>query len=304
MIYDCFMFFNELDLLTLRLNELSPVVDRVVLVEATKTFSLKPKPLYYLENKGRFEEFNDRIIHVIVDKYPVLFNRYKKVSFLGFLRRLFTSARFERVSYHSIDFYQKNHIMEGLKDCSPDDLIIFSDLDEIPNPKQVESYKDVPGIRIFKLGSFYYYLNCKQFYKDDYSDPDLRGKPVKLYAPAMAEYRYLSSPYELRTFARHCGGIDYSIPIPATTIIENGGWHFSFMGGKERIIQKLESYAHDEYNTDDIKDEKRLEQIMQSGGNLFGHDDGREFRFVEIDESFPRELQQNREVYSHLIRNL
>ena len=70
MIYDCFQFFNELDLLKLRLNILSPVVDKFVISEATETFSGLPKPLYYEENKEMFAEFNDRIIHVVVSDTP------------------------------------------------------------------------------------------------------------------------------------------------------------------------------------------------------------------------------------------
>lgn len=70
MIYDCFTFFNELELLELRLHELADVVDKFVLVEATKTHSNKSKPLYYWENRSRFGEFHDKIIHIIVDDLP------------------------------------------------------------------------------------------------------------------------------------------------------------------------------------------------------------------------------------------
>ena len=72
MIYDCFTFFNEFDLLEIRLNELDSVVDKFVLVEATKTFSGKDKPLYFNENKNKFNKFLNKIIHVIVDEYPNL----------------------------------------------------------------------------------------------------------------------------------------------------------------------------------------------------------------------------------------
>lgn len=70
MVYDCFQFFNELDILKIRLNVLSPVVDRFVISEATETFSGLKKPLYYEENKAMFAEFQDKIIHVVVDDTP------------------------------------------------------------------------------------------------------------------------------------------------------------------------------------------------------------------------------------------
>lgn len=67
MVIDGFTFFNELDLLEIRLNELDSVVDSFVLVEATKTHSNQPKPLYFEENKSRFEKFLPKIKHVVVD---------------------------------------------------------------------------------------------------------------------------------------------------------------------------------------------------------------------------------------------
>ena len=71
MVYDCFQFFNELDILKLRLHVLSDVVDRFVISESTVTFSGDPKPLFYEENKEQFQEFQDRIIHVVVDDTPL-----------------------------------------------------------------------------------------------------------------------------------------------------------------------------------------------------------------------------------------
>ena len=70
MVYDCFQFFNELDILNLRLHIMSPIVDKFVISEATTTFSGLPKPLYYEENKEMFKEFEDKIIHVVVDDTP------------------------------------------------------------------------------------------------------------------------------------------------------------------------------------------------------------------------------------------
>src|SRR3954451_4428807 len=70
MIYDCFTFFNELDVLEIRLHVLEEVVDRFVLVEARQTFQRDAKPLYYAENRDRFASFADRIEHVVVEEFP------------------------------------------------------------------------------------------------------------------------------------------------------------------------------------------------------------------------------------------
>ena len=112
MIYDCFQFFNELDILKIRLHVLSPVVDRFVISEATETFSGLKKPLYYEENKAMFAEFEDKIIHVVVDDTP-------------------------QGGTHERDTFQKNAVTRGLAGCTDDDIVIFSDLDEIPNPDKI-----------------------------------------------------------------------------------------------------------------------------------------------------------------------
>ena len=70
MIYDCFMFFNELDVLEIRLNELYHAVDKFILVEATKTHAGKDKTLFFNENKQKFSKFLDKIQHIIIDEYP------------------------------------------------------------------------------------------------------------------------------------------------------------------------------------------------------------------------------------------
>src|SRR5579863_8430750 len=108
MIYDCFTFFNELELLELRLNELAGVVDRFVIVEATKTHSGKPKPLHYRDNQARISRFHSQIIHVIVDDMPVSDDAW------------------------TLENFQRNCIVRGLTGCRPDDFILISDLDELP----------------------------------------------------------------------------------------------------------------------------------------------------------------------------
>ena len=118
MIYDCFTFFNELDLLEIRLNILNDVVDKFVLVEATKTFSGKDKPLYYEQNKKRFAKFQDKIIHVIVDDFPKPDDKTQDVAFM-------------------MESYQRNAILWGLKSAKDNDVVIIADLDEIPNPETV-----------------------------------------------------------------------------------------------------------------------------------------------------------------------
>ena len=112
MIHDCFLFFNELDLLEIRLNVLNKYVDKFVIIEATRTHSGLEKPLYYLQNKNRYKLFWDKIIHIVVDTFPSKFN-----------------TRWELENYH------RNGATEYIQQCSDDDIILLCDVDEIINPE-------------------------------------------------------------------------------------------------------------------------------------------------------------------------
>src|SRR6187551_3132995 len=101
MIYDCFPFFNELDILEIRLNSLNDSVDRFVLVESTRTHQGKPKELYYQNNKDRYAQFHSKIIHVISDVFP---------------DSVHTPWQYEQ--------FQRTEIKRGLVNCIPDDVII------------------------------------------------------------------------------------------------------------------------------------------------------------------------------------
>jgi hypothetical protein len=108
MIYDCFPFFNELELLEVRLHELDGLVDKFVLVEATKTFPGHPKPLHFADNRERFSAFADKIIHVVVEDMP----------------------GGDGPRDHWVrDRFQRNAIGRGLLNCQPDDVIMVSDMD-------------------------------------------------------------------------------------------------------------------------------------------------------------------------------
>ena len=125
MIYDCFPFFNELDILEIRLNTLYDTVDYFVITEANKTHTGKRKAYVFEQNKDRFSKFLDKIIYIKVDDFPNFED--SKASDDG-----------NKWMYEN---YQRDAIMKGLTNCKPDDIVIISDCDEIPNPKAIRIYK-------------------------------------------------------------------------------------------------------------------------------------------------------------------
>lgn len=144
MIYDCFPFCKELMMLELRLNALSPVVDKFVLVEATHTYSGYKKRLYYDEVKDSkvFAPFKDKIIHIIFDEQP------ESLPIPARVRRYFETK-------------QKNIAEQGFADAKPDDIIIVSDVDEIINPKVFPLMELIFVPCKLKMKMFYYYFNNK-----------------------------------------------------------------------------------------------------------------------------------------------
>lgn len=139
MIIDCFPFFDELDLLEIRLNELKDVVDMFVLTESTKTFTGIHKPLYFKENKDRFKEFN--IVNTTYfprEKYlPTVFEKHQKQ-------------------------YNLTYVFDNI--FTPGDVVIQGDVDEIPKAsvvKEIIKDKDWKSVRL-RMPLFYYYLNCRE----------------------------------------------------------------------------------------------------------------------------------------------
>ena len=143
-VIDCFTFYNELDMLDLRLNELNEVVDFFVLVECTKTHANKDKELYFENNKERFSKFLDKIIHIVVtDNIPN-----------------------ESCSAWDREAYQRKCIDDGIKkkNLNMDDIIIIADLDEIPDAKTIQTIKNnnrIDGIYYLEMDLYYYNINCK-----------------------------------------------------------------------------------------------------------------------------------------------
>ncbi len=139
MIYDCFTFFNELDLLDIRLHELDDFVDKFVIVESTVTFTNIKKPLLYELNKSRFKSFHKKIIHIVVEDSPnVLGNPW------------------------IIEMHQFNAIARGLNNCKNDDTVLLSNVDEIPNKSAAKDWMFRPDeVKAFEQILFYYYLNLR-----------------------------------------------------------------------------------------------------------------------------------------------
>ena len=259
MIYDCFTFFNELDLLEIRLNILNEVVDKFVLVEATRTHRGNPKPLYFAENKQRFAPFLDKIIHIVVDSYEPV--------------EKYIASKDSDPMLHSWAYenFQRHSIIRGLNDLTDEDTLIISDLDEIPTAEAVQRAAKASSdgkVRLIQLDHRSYFLNFRNF-----SNPKWWLGPMVLSGKTFQE---IATYKKVRATD---GSIRAVLTLPSPQLIRainpdltipHGGWHFSFLGGIEAIIHKLSAFSHSEYSKGKYTDSKYITETLANGGDLFG----------------------------------
>tara|TARA_B100000427_G_scaffold326021_2_gene333925 strand:+ start:1572 stop:2453 length:882 start_codon:yes stop_codon:yes gene_type:complete len=292
MIIDCFPFFNELDLLEIRLKLLDNIVDRVILVESTRTFSLRKKKLYYFENKDRFKKYNKKIIHIIVDETPALLDRI----FLCKPRSIFWRIKHKKplvLNAHHIDFYQKNKIVNGLTNCQDDDILILSDLDEIPNPEIFENISHLKSRRnALEIENFCYFLNGKLFDKNN-------NEPINELGPVIVEFKNFRSFHAERKEARN---VYKKNNFNALNIIKRSGWHFGYLGGLKSIKQKLRSAAHTELNKKEINNKDNLINHINSGNFITEHD--WKAKYKPLEQLFPTYICKIFYDYPHLIKKV
>ncbi len=226
-IFDCFKFFNELELLHLRMMVLNNLVDYFVLVEANKTHTGHKKDFIFERYKDEFNDYASKIIYVKVEDLP----------------------NYTRSNIWIAENFQRNCISRGLFSANIGDKIIISDVDEIPNPITIEKYIDSKEPVTMVQHLFYYYINC------------LQTSPWS--GSIMATYGNYESPQALRNLARD---INYN-PVP------DGGWHYSYMGGPERIKLKVENIAESHVIIDKIGTLVDIDRKMQNQEDLWGREE-------------------------------
>lgn len=227
-IYDCFTFFNEFELLEIRLNELNDVVDYFVLVEMDETFQGDFKPLHFGQNQHRFEKFLHKILYVpVTDRVEVHDNTWEREKF------------------------QRDQIARALKNCHDQDIILISDLDEVIShqaiPRILEGLKDHHIVACQIAFYVYFFLNAKEKNNGGIRPLAMRYRQLKKKSIDDLRKRYI-----------------FHIPSPPLHpphIVYNTGWHFSSMGGLARFIQKLDSWSHTPQNTPSITPEWRTQNL-------------------------------------------
>ena len=263
-VYDCFTFFNELDLLDIRLNEIYDKVDYFVISESNKSYTGNDKDFNLEKNWDRFKKFHDKIIYIKVTDMPSGDDPWVREN------------------------HQRNCLSRGLFNASNDDIIILSDCDELLRPRTIDILKndDQHSLWICRHPIFYYKFNY------------LLIKPSSYHVNPMAiRKKNLTTFQDLRNlmiqWAYHQ---PWDLNNDTVCTIQHSGWHFTYFGDTAQINEKLLNFSHTEgqrlvgnYNIDDMIFKKIC------------WDPGVQYEHVNIDEYFPKTILNNIEKWKNYI---
>ena len=290
-IFDCFMYFDEDLILDLRLNYLDRFVDYFVIIESVyKHNGKKRAPKFDIAN---FKKFENKIKYYLIDHEGEIFSNIEKNDSAKQItaKKIMNALKREN--------YQRNYILNGLKEAKDEDWVIISDLDEIPNLEINDLKKNNSKIVFFKQFMIYYKLNL---YLKDF--PWIGSKACKK--------KHLKSPQWLRNIKdRNYSWWRIDTYLSDTKysnikIFDNGGWHFSYIKSPKDIEKKLRSYLHHtEYELNPLNPEKISELIKQkktvynlkvdSKFNKFN--DGNTLEMLDLN-SLPKYVKDNPEIFN------
>jgi beta-1,4-mannosyl-glycoprotein beta-1,4-N-acetylglucosaminyltransferase len=240
-------------------------VEKFVISEANITFSGRPKQLNFFERRSEFSRW------------------IKKIEYLPFVPPV-AGLKFEAPTSYDpnnaawkVEISQRDALFAPLRTLSEDVLIVVTDLDEIWNPATLRNLKPSGFVAArLEMGFYYFFMNCRGVGAGNSS----WAYPFCILSSFMKTEEDSAGFSRIRTKAQ--------LPL-----IPNAGWHFSYLGGVQAAIEKIESFSHQELNKENIKNPRRIENCINLGLDPFGRPDHL-WEFVDTND-FPLEI-------SHLMR--
>tara|TARA_B110001452_G_scaffold97809_1_gene80894 strand:+ start:600 stop:1385 length:786 start_codon:yes stop_codon:yes gene_type:complete len=252
-IFDCFMYNNEELILNVRLNYLEKKIEKFIIVESEFDHQGNKKKLNFDINK--FSQYKNKIEYLVVSEFPENLDNWERENF------------------------QRNYLSKGLSIASDEDYILISDVDEIPNITNLENIKQ-HKYTAFKQKNLFYKFNLI-----NKTIPDWYGSKI-------CKKKYLKSPQWFREQKVKKFSLFKFFKI-RWNIIENGGWHFSYLMEPKMIQEKLKAFAHAEYNSDYYTNLERIKTIIDQQKDLFNRN--QEYIKINLDDTFPRYITQKKE---------
>ena len=263
------MYFDEDLMLDLRLNILNEHVDKFIIAEATRDHSGKEKKLNF--NYKKFAKFKDKINYIIIEDLPLNVKSKKK----------------NWDANHWRDQFQRNSLERGFKNCDDKDLIMISDIDEIPDPKKINEFKIENRYACFMQKNFQSKLNLLNITEQYWMGTKICQK------------KYLKSPQWLRDIKTKKRPFWKFYKPKEPQLILDGGWHFSFLKKPKDIAKKIKAYSHQEFNKEDFTDERNIAKRIENHKDLFNKNIN--YKKIEINDTFPKYIIENKTKYKEWI---
>ena len=232
-IFDCFMFNNEEKLLEIRLNVLNKFVDHFVIIESEETHSGNKKNITF--DIDKYPKFKEKIIYKKINSFPTGLSSWQKEN------------------------YQRNYIVNCLNQAKGNDIVMISDLDEIPNLENIKLKNYNEKIIVFNQKLFFYKMN-------------FGANTANWHGTRACQKKFLKSPQWLRNLKTHKKYKFYRLDKllfsknyeRSFKIINNGGWHFTWLGDLDFIKNKLRSFAHTELNNPIIVNDNYIKECIDN----------------------------------------
>lgn len=295
MIYDCFLYYDEDILLEMRLNTLDQVVDRFVIVESLYTFTGKRRAALHFDIE-KFSRFRDKIIYVVNDSVP-------KIHQHTFRSNCSVVKAGETDPWEN-ESIARNCIMKGLIAAQDDDIIIVSDVDEIPRPEAIKQFSHRHLCTTLYQQYFNFKFNVRVLNED--GTPRLATLPKMVTCKTLRGF-FLGQPELLRNVKRR------GTPIREnwfrrkwlhyrTKVIKQGGWHFSWVMSDERISEKMSSISHTENNCAEFNNPDHIRRCVENNIDIWNRP--RRMEIVPVTyEHFPAWLVDNQHRLADLIKS-
>ena len=259
-IFDCFQYFDEDHIVDLRLNILDRYVDHFIISESTKTHQGKDKKINF--DIKKFSKFEKKIKFLVADyKEDINFRNHKGGE-------------------SPIEQHQRNTLIDGLKGASPNDLIILSDSDEIPDLSKIREINSRKKYIAFSQKMFMYKFNLQNLNESNWIGSRMTKKKNIKTMQDLRNLKFKKYPF-------------WRIDKKDLQIIE-GGWHFSFLKKPDQILKKIKSFSHGEFNKKGLSEEEIVDKIQKSE-DIFNR--GFELKKVVIDNTFPKYIVDNQKKF-------
>jgi len=280
-VYDCFCYFNEDMLLKIRLETLWDSVDFFIISEASYSHKGDDRTLQF--DLSKFSKYKEKIRYIPLHRRPEGENNFWKNE--NFIR---------------------NNLSKGLFDAQPQDRIIISDLDEIPEPSSISTYLPHYFRGDFQQKYYGYFFN-NYWLGDIDKKGNIKPNSNTWLGSKITSYKYFVTFYNTNaTSVRSYKSSGLTRAIKRKWFlhfnvqkINNGGWHFTWIFPINDIIKKIENTAHQEFNTTKFKKPSHIKEMILNGKDF--HKPNSRYQAQKLDHTFPQYLIENRQKFKEFL---